>query len=149
MEETLHPWLTESNYLSTSTKLFVGNLKLDTTEQELEDHFGEYGPLREVVVLPVKAGRESEVDGRQRCAMIVYQESKDAYAALSATDRRPMKGQAPEEPAECSGRCAASASTTVPVLVLQQHRQQQLQQLELGRWPPERGAYCVRGLLAV
>ena len=51
LAEWKHPWLTDGSYLNNSTKLFAGNLHLDVTEDELRDHFGAVGQIKEVRTL--------------------------------------------------------------------------------------------------
>ena len=59
-------------------KLFVGNLAFSATEADLEDAFGQFGPLEEVKVI---LDRET---GRSRgFAFVTFENADDAEAALS------------------------------------------------------------------
>ena len=55
-----------------SSTVLVKNLKLNTTEDELKEHFSNYGSIQKVVV-------------RNHVAFIVYQSSKDALNALRSS----------------------------------------------------------------
>lgn len=58
-------------------RLFVGNLKTDVTEQELEAHFSQFGTLKDVF-LP-KGGQGKP----RRIAFVTFEESKSMYTALA------------------------------------------------------------------
>ena len=61
-----------------NTKLYVGNLSFDTTENDLQDLFGQHGPVTSVDMIMDK------FSGRPRGFAFVTMESKEAAEAAVA-----------------------------------------------------------------
>lgn len=59
------------------TKLFVGNLPLDTTEEELRSVFGTYGQLNAVMLL------DSKSKSGMKCAFVFFADMEKASAAVA------------------------------------------------------------------
>lgn len=72
-----------------STKLFVGNLSFNTTENQLQDLFGAHGTVMEVDMIMDK------FSGRPRGFGFVTMESKEAAeAAIQALNGKEVDGRA-------------------------------------------------------
>ena len=71
-----------------STKLYVGNLSYNTTENQLQDIFAEYGPVTEVDLIMDK------FSGRPRGFGFVTMETKEAAdAAVQALNGKNIDGR--------------------------------------------------------
>ncbi len=71
-----------------SKKLYVGNLSFNTTEDELRDLFGQYGPTDSVAVI---TDRET---GRSRgFGFVEFADANGADAAMSALDGKDFGGR--------------------------------------------------------
>ena len=74
---------------SMNTKLFVGNLSFNTTQEQLQDMFGAHGPVQEVDVI------KDKFSGRPRGFGFVTMESKEAAeAAIQALNGKQLDGRA-------------------------------------------------------
>jgi cold-inducible RNA-binding protein len=72
-----------------STKLFVGNLSFETTENELQDAFAAHGTVNEVNLIMDK------MSGRSRgFAFVTMAENGAAEAAISALSGSSLNGRA-------------------------------------------------------
>ncbi len=72
-----------------STKLYVGNLTGDATENELQDLFAQHGPVTEVNLM------QDRVTGKARGFGFVTMETKEAAAAaIQALNGKDFKGRA-------------------------------------------------------
>jgi RNA recognition motif-containing protein len=72
-----------------STKLYVGNLTFDATENELQDLFAQHGPVTEVNLM------QDRVTGKARGFGFVTMETKEgADAAIQALNGKDFKGRA-------------------------------------------------------
>ena len=72
-----------------STKLFVGNLSFNATENQLQDLFGAYGPVTEVDMIMDK------FSGKPRGFAFVTMETKEAAdAAVQALHGKELDGRA-------------------------------------------------------
>ncbi|MCL4785302.1 MAG: RNA-binding protein [Verrucomicrobia bacterium] len=72
-----------------STKLFVGNLSYNTTENQLQDMFGAHGAVTEVDIIMDK------FSGRSRGFAFVTMEAKEAAdAAVQALNGKSIDGRA-------------------------------------------------------
>jgi len=71
-----------------NTKLFVGNLGFDVTENELQDLFGSFGPVTEVNLITDRA------TGRSRgFAFVTMATPEGAQAAVSGAAGKNLKGR--------------------------------------------------------
>ena len=62
-------------------KLFVGNLSFDTTENDLQDLFEQYGSVTEVRLV------DDRMTGRSRCfAFVTFSNAAEGQAAITALD---------------------------------------------------------------
>jgi len=72
-----------------STKLYVGNLPFDVTENDLRDLFSPHGPVNEIIVIMDKA------TGRARgFGFVTMGTPEAAKAAILALNGRDWKGRA-------------------------------------------------------
>ena len=72
-----------------STKLFVGNLSFNSTENQLQDLFAAYGPVAEVDMIM------DRFSGKPRgFAFITMETQEGANAAILALNGRDWKGRA-------------------------------------------------------
>ena len=72
-----------------NTKLFVGNLSFDATENDLQDLFAQHGPVTEVNLMQDRA------TGKARGFGFVTMETKEAAdAAMAALNGKDWKGRA-------------------------------------------------------
>ena len=72
-----------------STKLFVGNLSFNATDQQLRDLFGAHGTVQEVDVI------KDKFSGRPRGFGFVTMETKEAAdAAIKALNGKEIDGRA-------------------------------------------------------
>ena len=72
-----------------STKLFVGNLSFNVTQEQLQDMFGAHGPVQEVDVI------KDKFSGRPRGFAFVTMETKEgADAAIAALNGKEIDGRA-------------------------------------------------------
>ena len=72
-----------------NTKLYVGNLSFDATENELQDLFAQHGPVTEVNLL------QDRVTGKARGFAFVTMETKEgADAAIQALNGKDWHGRA-------------------------------------------------------
>lgn len=70
-------------------KLFVGNLSFDTTENDLQDLFEQYGAVAEVFLV------NDKMTGRSRgFAFVTMNDDAQANAAVSALNGREVAGRA-------------------------------------------------------
>jgi RNA recognition motif-containing protein len=69
-------------------KLFVGNLSFDTTENDLQDLFQEYGTVREVSLV------NDRVTGRSRgFAFVTFSNAAEGQAAITALEGKEFGGR--------------------------------------------------------
>jgi RNA recognition motif-containing protein len=72
-----------------STKLFVGNLSFNATQEQLQDLFGAHGAVQEVDVI------KDKFSGRPRGFAFVTMETKEAAdAAVQALNGKEIDGRA-------------------------------------------------------
>lgn len=72
-----------------STKLFVGNLSYNVTENDLQDAFGAHGPVTEVNVM------QDRMTGRPRgFAFVTMGSAEAAQSAISALNGTELDGRA-------------------------------------------------------
>ncbi|MGD0815915.1 MAG: RNA-binding protein [Verrucomicrobiota bacterium] len=72
-----------------STKLYVGNLSFDITEQDLRDMMATHGPVNEVKVIM------DQVTGRPRgFAFVTMNTQEGATAAIAALNGKEFQGRA-------------------------------------------------------
>ena len=72
-----------------NTKLYVGNLSYNVTENDLQDLFAQYGPVTEVNLML------DRMSGRPRGFAFVTMETKEAAdAASSALNGKDLQGRA-------------------------------------------------------
>ena len=72
-----------------STKLYVGNLSLDVTENDLRDMLSKHGPVNEIQIIMDK------VTGRPRgFAFATMNTEEGAKAAIAALNGKDWKGRA-------------------------------------------------------
>eukprot|EP01098_Paradermamoeba_levis_P002359 TRINITY_DN1275_c0_g1_i2.p1 TRINITY_DN1275_c0_g1~~TRINITY_DN1275_c0_g1_i2.p1 ORF type:complete len:228 (-),score=59.49 TRINITY_DN1275_c0_g1_i2:130-771(-) len=71
-----------------NTKLFVGGLSFDTTQETLNEAFKQFGPIFEAKII------FDQVTGRSRgFAFVTYEEPADAAEALKALDGQDIDGR--------------------------------------------------------
>ena len=69
-------------------KLFVGNLSFDTTENDLQDLFEEYGTVTEVSLV------NDRVTGRSRgFAFVTFSNAAEGQAAITALEGKEFGGR--------------------------------------------------------
>ncbi len=72
-----------------NTKLYVGNLSFDTTENDLQDLFAQYGPVSEVNLIT------DRMSGRSRgFAFVTMGTPEGAEGAISALSGKEIQGRA-------------------------------------------------------
>jgi RNA recognition motif-containing protein len=72
-----------------NTKIYVGNLTYDVTENELQDLFSPHGPVSEVKLM------QDRETGRPRgFAFVTMATTEGAQAAIQALNGKDMKGRA-------------------------------------------------------
>ncbi len=70
-------------------KLYVGNLSFDTTENDLQDLFEQYGAVREVALI------NDRVTGRSRgFAFVTMTDAAAGTAAMNALNGKEIQGRA-------------------------------------------------------
>ena len=72
-----------------STKLYVGNLSFDTSENDLQDLFATVGPVQETLIMQDRMTMKSRGFG-----FVTMSESADAQKAISEFNGREMEGRA-------------------------------------------------------
>jgi RNA recognition motif-containing protein len=71
-----------------STKIYVGNLSFNTSTQDLEDMFGEYGTVQSTNII------EDRETGRSRgFAFVEMSSNEEAQAAIAALNGKDMDGR--------------------------------------------------------
>src|ERR1035441_3052588 len=81
--------VSQQNRVNMSTKLFVGNLSFNATQEQLQDLFGAHGPVQEVDVI------KDKFSGRPRGFAFVTMETKEgADAAVQALNGKEIDGRA-------------------------------------------------------
>jgi len=69
-------------------KLFVGNLSFDTTENDLQDLFEQYGSIREVSLV------SDRMTGRSRgFAFVTFSNAAEGQAAITALEGKEFGGR--------------------------------------------------------
>jgi RNA recognition motif-containing protein len=72
-----------------NTKLYVGNLSYDTTENDLQDLFSKHGPVSEVAIMQDRA------TGRARgFGFVTMATEEGAQAAIQALNGKEVQGRA-------------------------------------------------------
>jgi|SRR5579862_1675612 len=72
-----------------NTKLYVGNLSFDTTENDLQDLFNQHGPVSEVNLIT------DRMSGRSRgFAFVTMATPEGAQAAIAALAGKELQGRA-------------------------------------------------------
>jgi RNA recognition motif-containing protein len=72
-----------------NTKLYVGNLSYDTTENDLQDLFSKHGPVTEVAIMQDRA------TGRARgFGFVTMATEEGAKAAIEALNGKELQGRA-------------------------------------------------------
>ena len=72
-----------------STKLYVGNLSFNTSENDLQDLFATVGPVQEALIMQDRMTMKSRGFG-----FVTMSESADAQKAISEFNGREMEGRA-------------------------------------------------------
>lgn len=70
-------------------KLYVGNLSFDTTENDLQDLFGQYGEVREVALIQDKFTNRSRGFG-----FVTMADAQGGQAAIAALHEKTVQGRA-------------------------------------------------------
>ena len=71
-----------------AAKIYVGNLSFNSTEQDLEDMFGEFGTVQSVKII------EDRETGRSRgFAFVEMSSNEEAQSAISALNGREIDGR--------------------------------------------------------
>ncbi|HEX8249290.1 MAG TPA: RNA-binding protein, partial [Pyrinomonadaceae bacterium] len=71
-----------------STKIYVGNLSFNTSTQDLEDMFGEFGTVQSTNII------EDRETGRSRgFAFVEMSSNEEAQAAITALNGKDMDGR--------------------------------------------------------
>ncbi|XP_018415025.1 PREDICTED: cold-inducible RNA-binding protein B-like isoform X2 [Nanorana parkeri] len=73
---------------SNEGKLFVGGLSFDTNEQSLEEVFGKYGPVNEVVVV-----KDRETNRSRGFGFVTFENPDDAKDAMEAMNGKSVDGR--------------------------------------------------------
>jgi len=74
--------------MSSSTKLFIGGLSWDTTDESLRSKFEEFGTVEDAVVL------KSRETGRSRgFGFVTFQSAEEAEAAIAAMNEQEFEGR--------------------------------------------------------
>src|SRR5688572_32216773 len=71
-----------------NTKLYVGNLSFDVTENDLQDAFSQHGPVQEVNLIMDKVSRRPRGFG-----FVTMQTSEGAQAAITALNGSQWHGR--------------------------------------------------------
>jgi RNA recognition motif-containing protein len=70
-------------------KLYVGNLSFDTTENDLQDYFSEFGTVTDTALMM------DRMSGRSRgFAFVTMSSTAEGEAAISATNGKQLQGRA-------------------------------------------------------
>ena len=72
-----------------STKLYVGNLSFNTSENDLQDLFATVGPVQETLIMQDRMTMKSRGFG-----FVTMSENADAQKAISQFNGREMEGRA-------------------------------------------------------
>ncbi len=72
-----------------STKLYVGNLSFNTSENDLQDLFATVGPVQEALIMQDRVTMKSRGFG-----FVTMTETADAQKAISQFNGREMEGRA-------------------------------------------------------
>ena len=72
-----------------NTKLYVGNLSYDTTENDLQDLFSQHGPVSEVVIL-----QDRETGRGRGFGFVTMGTPEGAQAAIQALNGKEVQGRA-------------------------------------------------------
>ena len=93
-----------------NTKLYVGNLSFDTTENDLQDLFQQHGPVSEVNLIT------DRMSGRSRgFAFVTMATPEGAQAAIAALAGKDLQGRAlPEAAAAAAADNAVSSHAANP-----------------------------------
>ncbi|XP_018426266.1 PREDICTED: cold-inducible RNA-binding protein B-like [Nanorana parkeri] len=73
---------------SNDGKLFIGGLSFDTNEQSLEELFGKYGPVNEVVVV-----KDRETNRSRGFGFVTFENPDDAKDAMDAMNGKSVDGR--------------------------------------------------------
>ena len=71
------------------SKLYVGNLSFDTTDQELEQVFSEYGEIASAIVV-----KDRQTDRSKGFGFVEFTQEEDAQKAKQAMDGKDLNGRA-------------------------------------------------------
>lgn len=71
-----------------STKLFVGNISWQATQQDLQDLFAQYGPVEEAVIIQDRATGRSKGFG-----FVTFSDDSAAAAAVQALNGQDFQGR--------------------------------------------------------
>lgn len=69
-------------------KLFIGNINWDASDEELEEHFSEYGNIEEAVIITEKGTGRSKGFG-----FVTFETEEEAQAAKEALDGQEFQGR--------------------------------------------------------
>ena len=72
-----------------ASKLYVGNLSFDTTDQELEAAFSEYGEIASAIVV-----KDRHTDRSRGFGFVEFTQDADAQAAKAAMNGKDLAGRA-------------------------------------------------------
>jgi RNA recognition motif-containing protein len=70
------------------SKLYVGNLNFDTTDQELEQSFSEYGEIVSAIVV-----RDRDTDRSRGFGFVEFSQEADAQKAKEAMNGKELAGR--------------------------------------------------------
>ncbi len=71
------------------SKLYVGNLSFDTTDQELEQAFSEYGEIASAIVV-----KDRDTDRSRGFGFVEFAKEEDAQTAKEAMNGKDLGGRA-------------------------------------------------------
>jgi cold-inducible RNA-binding protein len=71
------------------SKLYVGNLSFDTTDQELEQSFSEYGEVSSATVV-----KDRDTNRSKGFGFVEFAQSDDAKKAMEAMNGKDLNGRA-------------------------------------------------------
>ena len=81
--------LLERGYKIMGSKLYVGNLSFDTTDQELEQSFSEHGEIVSATVV-----RDRDTDRSRGFGFVEFSQNADAQKAKEAMNGKEFNGRA-------------------------------------------------------
>ena len=80
----------EVNAVCAEPKVFVGSLRFEVTQEEVQTHYSHYGPLRSAELL-----KHMDTGKSKGCAMVLFERWTDAEAAVNAENGSQTQLSAP------------------------------------------------------